>query len=55
MSKINKKRRKLIERIEILQDELINSLTKKDSNTVEINVATKQRKIQALKKELKEL
>lgn len=52
MSKIEKKRAKINERIKTLEDELTNSLTKKSSTTKEINVAEQQRKIIELKKEL---
>ena len=38
MGKIEKKRKKLQDRIKFLQDELTQSLTKKTSNSVEINV-----------------
>jgi hypothetical protein len=46
MSKVEKKRKKLQERIETMETELRMSLTKKDSNTKEVNVPTYQRKIQ---------
>ena len=52
MGKLDKKRNKLIERIQIMEDELRSSLTKKDSNTKEISVPTYQRKIQELRTEL---
>jgi hypothetical protein len=55
MGKIEKKKRKLQERIEFLQDELKLSLTKKNSSTAEIDVASHRRKIQDLQKQLKEL
>ena len=55
MGKLDKKRKKLEERIEQLQNELVVSLTKKSSSTVEINVPSHQRKINELKKTLKEL
>jgi hypothetical protein len=55
MSKIEKKRKRLQERIQILEDELRLSLTKKDSNTREISVPNHQRKIQELKVELSNL
>lgn len=55
MSKIDKKRDKLNERIKMLQDELTSSLTKKSSNTVEINVQLQQRKIQELREQLTKL
>lgn len=52
MGKIDKKRRKLQERINILQEELNLSLTKKSSSTVEINFGEGQRRILELRKEL---
>lgn len=55
MSKLEKKRKKLQERIKVLQDELTLSLTKKSSNTIEIDVAGHQRKIQQMRKQLSEL
>ena len=55
MSKVDRKRRKLTERIKMLQDELNESLTKKSSNSVEIDVGLQQRKILQLKQQLKEL
>tara|TARA_R110000796_G_scaffold241789_1_gene363609 strand:- start:1226 stop:1390 length:165 start_codon:yes stop_codon:yes gene_type:complete len=54
MSKIDKKKVKLVDRIKMLQDELTQSLTKKDSS-VEINVGVQQRKIQELKLQLNNL
>ena len=53
MGKLEKKRIKLQERIKFLEDELTLSLTKKTSNTKEIDVAGQSRKIQELKLELK--
>lgn len=55
MSKIEKKRNKILERIEVLETELRVSLTKKTSSTKEIDVPTQQRKIQDLRKELNNL
>jgi hypothetical protein len=52
MSKIEKKRKKLQERIEFLENEIREQLTKKTSNTKEISVSDYQRKIQDSKKEL---
>ena len=52
MSKVEKKRKKLQERIQTMESELRLSLTKKDSNTKEIDVPTYQRRIQELKTEL---
>jgi hypothetical protein len=50
MSKIDKKRKKLMARIEALETEMKNSLTKKDSNTVEISIGEYRRKIDEAKK-----
>lgn len=55
MGKVDKKRKKLQARIDELQEELRLSLTKKDSNTVEIDVASHQRKILDLRKQLQTL
>ncbi len=51
MGKIEKKRKKLQDRINYLQDELTQSLTKKTSSTAEMNVGQQQRKIQKLTEE----
>lgn len=55
MSKVEKKRKKLQERIQTMESELRLSLTKKDSNTKEIDVPTYQRRILELKTELSNL
>lgn len=55
MGKIERKRKKLEERIEQLQNELVTSLTKKSSHTVEIDVPNHQRKINEMKIKLREL
>ena len=55
MSKIEKKRKKLKERIDTLQEELRLSLTKKDSSTKEIDIPSQMRKIQELTKEFNSL
>lgn len=52
MGKVDKKRKKLQERIDYLQNELTQHLTKKDSRTTEIDVAGYQRRILELRKEL---
>lgn len=52
MSKIDKKKTKLQDRINELENELKLALTKKDSNTKEIDVSSHQRKIYDLKVEL---
>ena len=55
MGKLEKKRKKLQDRIDYLQNELTQSLTKKTSSTAEINVGEQQRKIQQLKEQLQKL
>jgi len=55
MGKIEKKKRKIEERIKTLQDEMNNSLTKKSSNSKEINLPLQQRRIQELKVQLSKL
>lgn len=55
MGKLEKKKKKLEERIKFMEDELLDALTKKTSNVKEINVADHQRKINDMKKELIEL
>ena len=55
MDKIQKKKNKIIERINELQNELNESLTKKTSTTKEINVAGQQRKIQELRLQLQKM
>ena len=52
MANVDKKIKKLVERIKFLEEFVISSLTKKTSNVKEINVAEQTRKIQELKKEL---
>ena len=52
MGKLDKKKLKLQERIDFLQNEMVSSLTKKTSDTKEISVGEYQRKILELKKEL---
>ncbi|MDG1949843.1 MAG: hypothetical protein P8J32_03425 [bacterium] len=53
--KAEKKKRKLLDRIEQLETELKDSLTKKSSSTAEINVGEYQRKIRDLKVEYSKL
>lgn len=53
MGKIEKKKRKMQERIDKLQNDLTTALTKKSGNIAEINIAETQRKILELRKELK--
>lgn len=55
MSKVEKKITRLKERIEFLEEEVRSALTKKTSNTKEINVGEKQRTINELKAELVKL
>ena len=55
MSKVEKKRKKLLARLTELQSELSLSLTKKSSATAEIDVAGHQRKIEQVRKQLNEL
>lgn len=55
MSKVEKKRKKLQERIDFLETEMRVNLTKKTSNTKEIDVPSYQRKIQDLRVELSKL
>jgi len=55
MGKIEKKRKKLQDRIEFLENELRTSLTKKSSATAEINVASHQRQIKELREKLSAL
>lgn len=52
MSKLEKKREKLKERITTLESELLDALTKKTSNVREINVPEQTRKISEAKAEL---
>lgn len=55
MAKIDKKKKKLQERIDFLQAELTTSLTKKSGKLVEINVGEFQRKINELRLELSKM
>ena len=55
MGKVEKKRKKLQDRINYLQDELTQSLTKKSSTSVEINVGEQQRKIRQLQEQIQKL
>ena len=55
MSKIEKKKAKILERISILENEMRVSLTKKISNIDEISIGEYQRKIQKLNIELTNL
>ena len=55
MSKLDKKRKKLQERIDTLQEEMRISLTKKTSSTKEISLPEYYKKIGELQKQLKDL
>lgn len=55
MSKIEKKRKRLTERIAFLEEEMRTNLRQKTSNTAEISLSEYQDKIQKLRKELSEL
>lgn len=55
MANIEKKRRKINERIELLEEELRTALTKKTSDVKEIDVAGHTRKIQELREQLAKL
>jgi hypothetical protein len=55
MGKLDRKKTKLQNRINELQEELRLSLTKKSSNSVEIDVASHQRKITDLRVKLSQL
>jgi hypothetical protein len=55
MSKIEKKRKKLEERLKTLEDEMFTNLKQKTSNTAEISISDYQKKIQLLRKQLSEL
>lgn len=54
-AKIRKKRRRLEERIEELENIVRTALTKKSSSSLEINVGLYQRRISEAKKELANL
>lgn len=54
-NKIEKKRKKLEERIKFLEDEMLLALTKKTSDVKEINVAEQTEKIQSLRLQLSSL
>ncbi len=55
MSKIEKKRKKLQERIDFLEEEMYKNLKQKTSNTAEISISDYQRKIEELRKQLEKL
>lgn len=55
MGKLDKKKRKLEERINALQSQLTMSLTKKSGNIAEINVGEYQRRILELRIELSKM
>jgi len=53
--KVEKKRKKMQDRIDVLKEEMRISLTKKTSSTAEISLPEYQKKIQDLQKQLNEL
>lgn len=55
MSKIEKKRKKLEERIELLEEEMRTNLRQKISSTAEISISKYQQKILKLRRELIEI
>lgn len=55
MSKLDKKRQKLKERIAFLEQEMYTNLKQKTSNTSEISVSEYMSKIQNLREQLKNL
>jgi hypothetical protein len=55
MGKIEKKKKRLMERIQHLEEEMQNSLVQKTSNVREIDVAEYSRRIAELRKELSQL
>ena len=55
MAKIDKKRKKIEERIEFLENDMKLNLKQKVSNTAEISVSDYLTKIQDLRKQLNEL
>lgn len=52
MAKVDKKKKRLIERLETLETEMRDALTKKTSTTREINVPEQTRRITELRKEI---
>lgn len=55
MGKIEKKKQKILDRIQFLEDEMRMNLKQKTSNTVEISLSTYQTKIKDLRKQLDSL
>jgi hypothetical protein len=55
MSKIEKKRAKILERIKFLEDEMRLNLKQKSSNTAEISLSEYQNKFLTLRKQLETL
>jgi hypothetical protein len=55
MSAVDKKKKKLQERLALLEQELLVSLTKKTSTTTEIDVPGHTRKIKELKDQLSKM
>lgn len=55
MGKIEKKRARILERIQITKDEMSEALTKKESSTKEISLVEYQKRLRVLELELKNL
>jgi len=55
MSKIDKKKFKIISNIKKLEEEMLSSLSNKSSNFNEISISSYMKKIQDLKKQLEQL
>ena len=55
MGKVEKKRKKLLDRIKFLEDEMFQNLKQKTSSTAEINLAKYQNEIARLRQELQKL
>lgn len=55
MGKIEKKKQKILDRIQFLEDEMRMNLKQKTSNTAEISISDYQNKIQTLRKQLASL
>ena len=55
MSKLSKKREKLINKIQELEQSIVTSLTKKSSSEVEINLPLQRNRINDLKEKLNNL
>jgi peptidoglycan hydrolase CwlO-like protein len=55
MSKIDKKKKRLQEKIKMLQDELNSSLQSKSNGMKEIDIVSYTRKIETMQKEIKKI